>query len=72
MTAHNFEKIHLLEVYHTINKFDVICLLELTLTHPASDNNDLDITGYNLYRADHPNNVKRGGVCPLYLGIATY
>ena len=29
----------------------------------ASDNNELDIKGYNLYRADHPNNVKRGGVC---------
>ena len=71
MTAHNFEKIHLLEAYHTINKFDVICLLELTLTHPASDNDDLNITGYNLYTADHAN-VKRGGVCALYLGIATY
>ena len=29
----------------------------------ASDNNELDIKGCNLYRADHPNNVKRGGVC---------
>ena len=29
----------------------------------ASDNYDLNITGYNLYRAGHPNNVKRRGVC---------
>ena len=23
----------------------------------------LEIDGYNLVRADHPNNIKRGGVC---------
>ena len=61
MTAHNFEKINLLEA---INKFDVICLSEsyrdLSI---ASDKDDLNVKGYNLYRADHPNNVKRGGVC---------
>ena len=25
--------------------------------------NLLEIDGYNLVRADHPNNIKRGGVC---------
>ena len=64
MTAHNFEKINLLEAYNTINKFDVICLSESYLDSSiASDNDNLNIKGYNLYRADHPNNVKRGGVC---------
>ena len=63
MTAHNFEKINLFEVYSTINKFDVICLSESYFDSSiASDNNDLN-QGYNLYRADHPNNVKIGGVC---------
>ena len=64
MTAHSFEKINLLEVYNTINKFDVICFSEFYLDSSiASDNDDLNIKSYNLYRANHPNNVKRGGVC---------
>ena len=64
MTAHNLEKINLLEAYNTINKFDIICLLEAYLDSSiASDNDKLNIKGYNLYRADNPNNVKRGGVC---------
>ena len=64
MTAYNFEKINLLEAYNTINKFDVICLLESYLDSSiAYDKDDLNIKGYNLYSTDHPNNVKRGGVC---------
>ena len=64
MTAGNFEKINLLEVYNTSNKFNVICLSESYLdSSVASDNDDLNIIGYNLYTADHPKNVKRGGVC---------
>ena len=46
------------------NKFDVICLSESYLDSTiALDNNDLNIKGGNPYRADHPNNVKRGGAC---------
>ena len=64
MTAHSFEKINLLEAYNTIKKFDVICLSESYLDSSiASHNHDLNIKGYNLYRANHPNNVKKGGVC---------
>ena len=29
-------------------------------------NSLLEIDGYNLIRADHPNNTKRGGVCIYY------
>ena len=28
--------------------------------------NSLKIDGYDLVRADHPNNTKRGGVCVYY------
>ena len=64
MAAHNFEKINLLEVYNIINKFDVIYLSESYLgSSIALDKDDLDIKGYNLYRVDHPNNVKRPGAC---------
>ena len=62
MTARTFEKINLLEAYNTINKIDVICLSEYYLDSSiAFDNDDLNIKGYNLYRADRIN-VKRGGV----------
>ena len=63
MTAHNFEKIKFLEAYNTIHKFGVICLWEPYLDSSiASNNDDLNIKGYNLYTADNPNNVKRGGL----------
>ena len=71
MTAHNFEKINLLEACHTINKFDVIWLPESYLDSSiASENDNLNIKVYNLYRADHPNNIKRS-VMGIYKGIAT-
>ena len=61
--SHNFEKINLLEAYIGINKFDVICLSKSYLDSSITcDNDDLNIKGYNLYRADHPNNVKGDGV----------
>ena len=64
VTAHNFEKINLLEACNIINKFNVICLLESYRdSSMASDNDDLNIKVYNLHRTDHPNNVERGGVC---------
>ena len=31
-----------------------------------SDDRDISINGYNLIRADHPSNNKRGGVCIYY------
>ena len=32
----------------------------------TSDHVCLDLEGYQLVRADHPNNVKRGGICIYY------
>ena len=59
MTVHNFEKINLLEACNIINKFNVICLSESYLDSSiASDNDDLNIKGYNLHRTDHPNKLK--------------
>ena len=48
-------------------KYDFICISETYLDSTiSSDNNDLNISGYNLIRADHPSNSKRGGVCIYY------
>ena len=48
-------------------KYDFICIsetyLDLTI---SSDNNNLNISRYNLIRADHPSNSKGGGVCIYY------
>ena len=48
-------------------KHDFICLSETYLDSTITDSL-LEIDGYNLVRADHPNNIKRGGVCIYYKG----
>ena len=64
LAAHNFEKVALLDAYSTINKFDIICMSESYLDSTfSSDKEDINIKGYKLVRADHPNNIKRGGAC---------
>ena len=46
---------------------DIICLSETYLDSTIqSDNDNLEIPGYNLVRSDHPSNNKRGGVCIYY------
>ena len=54
-------------MYNLVFKYDFICIsetyLDLTI---SSDNNNLNISGYNLIRADLPSNSKRGGVCIYY------
>ena len=67
MSAHNYSKISLLTAYISIHDFDIICLSETYLTS-STDINDgnLKIPGYITYRADHPSDVKRGGVSIYY------
>ena len=56
-----------LKVYITAHKIDIICLSETYLDSTIqSDNDNLEIPGYNLVRSDHPWNNKRGGVCMYY------
>ena len=46
---------------------DVICLSEAYLDSSISNADDnLEIPGYDLFRADHPSNTKRGSVCIYY------
>ena len=64
LSAHNFAKMLLLKAYNAIYKYDFICLSETYLNSSTpSDHACLDLEGYKLVRADHPNNVKRSGVC---------
>ena len=67
IATHNFIKISLLKAYITIYNYDVICLSEVYLDSSIpSDDNTLEIPGYDLIRADHPSNSKRGGDCDYY------
>ena len=47
-------------------KHEFICLSETYLDSTIPDSLLFQIHGYNLVRADHPNNTKRGGVCTYY------
>ena len=64
---HNFIKISLLKTYIATHKLDVICLSEIYLDSSISNDDDnLEFPGYDLFRADHPSNTKRCGVCIYY------
>ena len=65
LTTHNYSKLTQLKAYISVYKYDFICLSETYLDSTTPDNL-LEIDGYNLVRADHPDNIKRGGVCIYY------
>ena len=65
--AHNFQKLAFLQGYFSSNKVDILCLSETFLNSDIScDDNNLQLPGFDLIRADHPSNTKRGGVCTYY------
>ena len=61
--AHNFIKLSVLRAYISVNKIDIICLSQ-TFLGPSisSDNDNLELPGYNLVRADNSISTKRDGV----------
>ena len=62
-----FTKFSLLSAYSSVHKFDIICLSETYLnSETPSDDENLEIAGYNLVIEDHPSNSKGGGVCVNY------
>ena len=65
ITAHNFSKPTQLKAHISTYKHDFICLPETYLDSSIPDNL-IEIEGYNLVRADHPDNIKRGGVSIYY------
>ena len=56
-----------MRAYVSLHHFDVVCISETYLdSTTAIDDENLEITGYNLLRADHASNSKRDGVCVYY------
>ena len=65
ISTHNFIKISLLKTYIATHW---MLRLWKTYLHSSISNDDdnLEIPGNDLFRADHPSNTKRGGVCIYY------
>ena len=67
LSAHIYSKVSLLKAYLTVHKFDIVCLSETYVdSNTSPDNDNLEISGYNLIRSDHPSNSERRGVCIYY------
>ena len=50
-----------------MHMFHIICISETYLDSSTSPNDtNLEISGYNLIRSDHPSNNKGGGICICY------
>ena len=65
LVAHN--KTSLLAAYNPVYKYDIICISESFLESTISDNDSiLHMEGYDLIRADHPDNINRLSAC-LYV-----
>ena len=57
----------LLQVYNAVHKYDIVCLSETCQNYSIPyDDDNLEIPGYNLIRADHPSKDKRNGICIYY------
>ena len=65
ITTYNVSKLTQLKTYISTYEDDFIFLSETYLEFPIPGKL-IDIKRYNLVRADHPNNIKRGGVCIYY------
>ena len=67
LSVHNLSKISLIKAFNAIHHFDIIFISETFLDSSfSSDLRELTIENYTMVRNDHPNNVKRGGVCVYY------
>ena len=61
------ESLELLRGHISSNEVDILCLFETFLNSNIScDDDNLQLPGLNLLRADHPSNTKREGVCIYY------
>ena len=67
LIAHNFTKISHLEAYNAIHQHGFICICDTFFDSSVTEGDkNIQLNGYNLIRADHPSNTKRGGVCIFY------
>ena len=66
ISAHNFSKLSLLETYNAFHKY-IICLSKTYVNSSIPYDDDyMEIPRYNLIRADHSSENRRGSVCIYY------
>ena len=61
ITAHDFLRVSLIEAFNSVYKHDLIGVVETHLDSTFDDDR-LTLDGYNFFKSNHPQNVKRGGV----------
>ena len=67
ISAHSYTKLFLLKVYIAIHKFDIICISETYLdSSTTSEDDNFEISRYNLTPSDHPSNNKGSVICIYY------
>ena len=73
ISAQMFTKVSLLLAYISVHKFDIICLSKIYLnSETPSDDQNLEMAGYNLVREDHLSNSTCGGVCVYYKSSTSF
>ena len=67
LIVHNLTNISHLEAYNAIYEHDFICISDTFFDSSVTEGDkNIQLNGYNLIRADHPSNIKRGGVYIFY------
>ena len=61
ITAHDFLRVSLIEAYNSVFNYDLIGIVETHLDSTV-EKDKLALNGYSFIKANHPQNVKRGGV----------
>ena len=65
ISAHDFNRVSLLETYNSIHKLQIIALTETGLK-PSMDNSNIEIPGFSIIRNDLPTGHTHGGVMIYY------
>ena len=65
ITAYDFLRVSLIEACNSVYNYDIIGIVETHLDSTVEEDR-LALNGYSFMKDNHPQNVKRGGVC-LYI-----
>ena len=67
LLVHDSEKLSLIEAYNSVYKYDIICICKTFLNSSVlGDSEDVQLKDYKLIGADHPYDLRRGGICIYY------
>jgi len=74
ISARGQVKIPVIEAYNSVHRYDIFAISE-TMLNSTVHNDDIFIEGFSreIYRSDHVNNIRSGGVCIYYReGLAVH